>query len=484
MKKQVSKGQGLAVKDPRGVEQRAFESIEKVTDSQRTGLTHSILERLFNISGKRRADWVGDAEWAQIEQEPVRGRALIYSICLVVIALLIWASVAELDEVTRGEGRVIPSRQLQIVQSIDGGVIREIYVREGDIVEAGDLMFVLDKTRSMATYSENRNQALALQARIARLSGLIESMPFLLDLEVVQQIPDIAQREKEHYDESLAELRERQSVYREQHAQRVKELEEVEARLASARRSLRLAQREYDATLPLVSSGAVSEIDALRLERDISQIDGEISQAEARMGALAAAINESTSRIAESDISFRNAWRTDLSEALAQLRMLNESRSRLADMVESAEVRAPVNGIVQRVFYNTIGGVIPAGRETAEIVPLDDQLVIEARIVPADIAFLRPGLSAVVKISAYDFTVFGGLDATLEQISADTITDERDNTYYLVRVRTVQNDGIDAGMTIIPGMTAQVDIMTGKRTVLQYLLKPVLRATSNALSER
>ncbi|MCH8491551.1 MAG: HlyD family type I secretion periplasmic adaptor subunit, partial [Oceanicaulis sp.] len=244
------------------------------------------------------------------------------------------------------------------------------------------------------------------------------------------------------------------------------------------------ARREYDATLPLLASGAVSEVDILRLERDISQIEGEISQAQARAGALEAAIKESASRIQESDISFRNAWRTELSEALARSRMLEDSGSRLADMVGSTEVRAPVNGVVQRLFFNTLGGVVPSGREVAEIVPLGDQLVVEARILPPDVAFLRPGLQAMVKLSAYDFTVFGGLQATLEHISADTITDERDNTYYLVRVRTDEDANANSAMDIIPGMTAQVDILTGKRTVLEYLLKPVLRATSNAMGER
>jgi adhesin transport system membrane fusion protein len=220
----------------------------------------------------------------------------------------------------------------------------------------------------------------------------------------------------------------------------------------------------------------------LRLERQITQIEGEISQTEARFGVVEAAIAESRSRIQEAELNFRNNWRKELSDALAQLRTLEEGSGRLADMVNSTELRAPVRGIVQRVFFNTLGGVIPAGREVAELVPLDDQLVVEARINPTDVAFLRPGLNAVVKLSAYDYTIYGGLDAILEFISADTITDERDNSYFLVRVRT---QGADlGGLPIIPGMTAQVDILTGKRTVLQYLMKPILRATSNALSER
>lgn len=466
------------------IEQQAFESLEKVTKA--TPVTSAIdrrLDKTFGLSRKRPQDWVGDAEWAELEQTPVRGRVLIYGICLTVIALIIWAGFASLDEVTRGEGRIIPSSQLQIIQAVDGGVVREIHVKQGDVVEAGDLMFVLDKTRSMASYQESQTQIFALQAKVARLSGLIENRSFELDEGISIVIPNIAQREQEHFGQNKRELEERLTVHREQLEQRIKEHEEAEARLVSAQRNLALATREYDATVPLLSSGAVSEIDILRLQREIAQIEGEISQTQARLGGISAAIEESRSRIEEADLSFRNAWRTELSEALTQLRSLEEGSSRLADMVSSTEVRAPMRGIVQRVFYNTIGGVVPASREVAELVPLDDQLLVEARILPADVAFLRPGLDAMVKLSAYDFTIYGGLDATLEFISADTITDERDNTFFLVRVRTT-GSGLDEDLPIIPGMTAQVDILTGKRTVLQYLLKPVLRASANALGER
>lgn len=465
-------------------EQKAFQAMERVTTADSWG--SRLIQRIFfrlGIGRTRRFDWVGDAEWASLEQTPLRGRLLIYGIVLTVVALIGWASVASLDEVTRGQGRIIPSRQLQVVQSVDGGVIREIHIQEGAVVEAGDLMFVLDSTRSMASYQESHSQVLSLEARIARLTGLIENTEFQLEPAIEAQIPEIAKREREHFTQNQRELKELLSVHREQLAQRFKELEEVTARHQAEQRNLALAVREYDATYPLVSSGAVSEIDVLRLERQIAQIEGDISQTQARTGAIESAIEESRSRIEEADISTRNRWRSELSEAMTQRRSLEQGSSRLADMVSSTEVRAPVRGIVQRMFYHTQGGVVPASREMAELVPLDDQLLVEARINPADVAFLRPGLDAVVKLSAYDYTIYGGLDARLELISADTITDERDNTYFLVRVRTDRAQLRD-DMPIIPGMTAQVDILTGKRTVLQYLLKPVLRATSNALSER
>lgn len=471
--------------DSRPAEQRAFESLEKVTSSRSAprNLIERLIEKTFKPSTGRKHDWVGDAEWAEIEQEPIKGRTLIYGIGITVILLVLWASVASLDEVTRGEGRIIPSRQLQVVQAIDGGVVEELFVREGDIVEAGDLLIRLDKIRSQASFQESRFQVLALKAKVARLEGLIENQLFILAPDIVQEIPDIARREMELYEQSRRELEEQLSIYREQLNQRRKELEEAQARLSHSEQNLELARQELESTRPLLRSGAVSEIDVLRLQREFTGLKSDIAQTRARIGMLKAAIAESVNRIDEADIAMRNRWRAELSEALANLASLEESTHRLADMVRSSEIRAPVRGIVQRLFYNTIGGVVPAGREVAEIVPLDDQLLVEAKILPPDVAFLRPGLPATVKLSAYDFTIYGGLKAELEHISADSITDERGNTFFIVRVRTHESS-LGEDLPIIPGMTAQVDILTGKKTVLAYLLKPVLRATSNAMSER
>ena len=466
-------------------EQRGFEKLGELThhDNPLVRFLLRGLERFHLAGGAKRQDWVGDAEWAEIAQDPLRARVLLYCIIASVFALLIWSAFAELDEVTRGEGRVIPSRQLQVVQALDGGVITDLHVQEGDIVDVGDLLIQLDTTRSIASFQESRVQALALQARIARLEGLIENRPFNLDASIKEEIPEIAQREGELYKDSLTELQQRLSVFREQLAQRRKEHEEAAAHEEHARRNLALANRELQATRPLLRSGAVSQVDIIRLERDITGIEGDIAQTTARMGAIDSAIVESISRINEAETSMRNQWRSELSESLARLGSLDESAHRLADVVRSAEIRAPVRGIVQRLFYNTLGGVVTPGKEVLEIVPLDDQLLVEARIMPPDMAFLRPGLPAMVKLTAYDFAIYGGLEATLERLSADSITDDRGNTYFLARVRTTEGS-LGTDLPVMPGMTAQVDILTGKKTVLSYLLKPVLRATSNAMTEK
>jgi adhesin transport system membrane fusion protein len=257
----------------------------------------------------------------------------------------------------------------------------------------------------------------------------------------------------------------------------------MRARKSTAERSLDLSQQELNKTRPLLATGAVSEVDILRLERDTSRFRGEAQQAEAQIARVQAAIGESQRKIEEAEITFRNEARRDLAEATGKLNALNEGAVALADKVDKAQVRSPVRGRVQRLLANTVGGVVQPGKDIVEIVPLDDALVLEARVLPKDIAFIRPGQTAQVKFTAYDFSIYGGLEATVENISPDTVVDERGNAFYLVRVRTHRANFGDK-MPVIPGMTAEVDILTGQKTVLSYLLKPVLKAKAYALRER
>ncbi|RZA08065.1 MAG: HlyD family type I secretion periplasmic adaptor subunit, partial [Moraxellaceae bacterium] len=227
----------------------------------------------------------------------------------------------------------------------------------------------------------------------------------------------------------------------------------------------------------------VSEVEILKLEGEVSNASGARQQALAQEQRLILAVEESEGKVREVELMASNKWRAELSETLAKLSSLSETSTGLADKIKYAEIRAPVRGTVQHLYTNTLGGVVQPGHEVVEIIPLDDQLLIEAKISPKDIAFLHPGEAAIVKFTAYDFAVYGGLNGTLEFISPDTMKDDKENVFYLVRVRTARS-GFDASLPIIPGMTAQVDILTGKKTVLSYLLKPVLRAQQNALTER
>ena len=428
-------------------------------------------------------DWIDDADWARIQQEPLRARALLNSIAIALLLLLLWSAFAKVDEVARGEGKVIPSQQLQVIQSFDGGVVEEILVREGQIVNKGDLLLRIDPTRFVSTFRENRAEYLALQARAARLKALTTSTPFLMPEEIITAAPDVAEHERTQYESNKRELDEQVGISKSQLDQRSQELIEVRAKLTQVTKALQLATQELNVTRPLLASGAVSEVEILKLDGEVSNASGARQQALAQEQRLMLAVEESQGKVREVELMASNKWRAELSETLAKLSSLSESSTGLADKIKYAEIRAPVRGTVQHLYTNTLGGVVQPGHEVVEIIPLDDQLLIEAKISPKDIAFLHPGEAAIVKFTAYDFAIYGGLNGTLEFISPDTMKDEKENVFYLVRVRTARS-GFDASLPIIPGMTTQVDILTGKKTVLSYLLKPVLRAKQNALTER
>jgi adhesin transport system membrane fusion protein len=442
-----------------------------------------LTSRRWNEPQSETADWLRDANRALLEQEPLRARGLLYVVAGVASLLLLWSACAELDQVTRGEGKVIPSQQVQIVQSVDGGVVTEILRREGDVVERGELLVRLDATRFASSLRESRAELMALQAKAARLRAIAERRPFEPPADLVQTASELIAAEAELYDSTLAELDAGRQVVLEQLRQREQERVGLLARLEQAQRSLELAARELKVTRPLVVSGAVSGVELLRLEREVARLRGEAQQTAAQIAQTESSITEARRKIDEFELGFINQQRESLSDVAARIASLTEGTLGLSDRVKQTEVRSPVRGTVKRLFQNTIGGVVMPGKEVCEIVPLGDALLLEARIRPKDIGFLRPGQAALVKFTAYDFAVYGGLEAVVDQIGADTVTDEHGNPFYTVRVRTLESS-LGEGMPIIPGMVAEVDVLTGKKTVLASLLKPILRAQQYALSER
>ncbi|KXB30440.1 secretion protein HylD [Dechloromonas denitrificans] len=443
-----------------------------------------VLGRLPNKEEIEVVDFATDADLAMLRQEPLRARVLLRSIGIVFAVFVLWAAVAQLDEVTRGEGKVIPSKQVQVLQSIDGGLVSEILVREGEVVQANQLLVKIDETRFVSSVKENRAQYLGLVARAARLKAMSDAKAFVPPPDVLKEAPEIVEQERLLYEAKRDEMTAAVSIARQQLAQRQQELNEAQARRAQASQGYDLTSKELSVTRPLINSGAVSEVELLRLERDVSRYRGERDMASAQITRIQAAINEAHRKVEEVELTFRNDAGKELSETSAKLSSLAEGSVALSDRVKQSSIRSPVKGTVKRLLVNTVGGVVQPGKDMIEIVPLEDALLLEARIQPRDIAFLRPGQPAIVKFTAYDFSIYGGLDGTLEHIGADTVMDDKGNAFYTVRVRTNKPGFGDANLPIIPGMVAEVDILTGKKSVLAYLLKPVLRAKSVAMTER
>ena len=468
------------------VGQAALKPLEKVRLAldpvTRRVLGGGVADKDANRAGFR--DFESEADAVMSRAHTQRAQKIVRAAAVIVVLLLIWAALAHVDEVTRGDGKVIPSRQLQLVQSLDGGVVTAILVREGEVVEKDQLLLKIDETRATSGVRENAATGFALRARQARLRALAEGTSFQPPTgSNSDEDKSIVAGERRLYEQRIFELNNLVGINRQQVEQRQQELSEMRARKASAERSMELTQQELAKTKPLLASGAVSEVDILRLDRDIGRARGDVEQASAQIARVQASIGEAQRKIQETEYSFRNEARRDLADVMGKLSALTEGAVALSDRVDKSQIKSPVRGRVQRLLANTVGGVVQPGKDLVEIVPLDDALVLEAKVQPKDIAFIHPGQAATVKFTAYDFSIYGGLVATVENISPDTIVDERGNAFYLVRVRTAQVN-FSEKMPIIPGMTAEVDILTGSKTVMSYLLKPVLKGKAYALSER
>ena len=428
-------------------------------------------------------DWVLEAEWSRIMQTPVKARGLLYLVSLVLFLLVVWSYFAEIDEVAKGDGKVIPSQQLQVLQSYDGGIVQDILVREGQTVEAGQVLLKVDPTRFLSSLEENTTQFAALAAKVQRLSALTQGDVLRFNRELRERAPTVVDNERKLYNSNLAELDEVAAGSDSRIMQRRQDVEEERANLSQYQNVLSLSKKELSVTKPLLASGAVSEIEILRLERQIVELEGNITKSKVAIERGLNAIEEEIIKKEEARLKLVNRWNQELTEATAEMATLQQSQTSLEDVVSQAALRSPINGTVQRLLINTIGGVITPGSAVVELVPQDDQLIVEAKVSPKDIAFIREGQQAILKFSAYDFTIYGGMSAEVQHISADAITNEKDETYYLVRLETKKSIA-DEALDILPGMIVQVDILTGKKTVLNYILSPLFNVTASALRER
>lgn len=423
---------------------------------------------------------------ALIEDAPRVVRLTIWGIIGFVAFFLFWANYAEVEEVTRGDGKAIPSSRLQKIQNLEGGIVAEIFVRDGQIVEAGTPLIRLDDTRFSSNVGETEADRLSLELRIERLSAEVAGRELAIPQQMLDEAPDLAESEMQLFQSRQKQLRDEISGLEEQLTQRRQELREFVSKQEQYRNSLALLRREIRMSEPLVADGAISPVEVLRLKRAEVESRGQLEATGLAIPRAEAAITEIQHKIEETRERFRSDALARLGEARTELNKIQSTGRALEDRVKRTLVTSPVRGIVKQLLVNTIGGVIQPGDDMVEIVPLDDTLLIEARIRPQDIAFLHPGQTATVKFTAYDFTIYGGLKAELEQIGADTVTDPDGSSFYLIQLRTEKSHlgSEEDPLLIIPGMVASVDILTGRKSILTYLLKPILRARAEALRER
>lgn len=447
----------------------------------------SAVGRYFKGSDSLQGQPLPEVNKALIEDAPRVIRLTIWAIIAFFVFLVVWAGFSQIDEVTRGDGKAIPSSKLQKIQNLEGGIVAELYVKEGQIVEAGAPLIRLDDTRFVSNAGETEALRLAMQLRVERLSAQVDDRPLNIPDEVLKAAPNQAANERSLYESRRQQLKDEVGGLQEQLVQRQQELREFTSKQGQYRSQLSLQRQEINMSEPLVAQGAVSPVEVLRLKRAEMETRGQLDATTLAIPRAESAIKEVQRKIDETRGKFRSEALTQLNEARTELNKAESTGRALEDRVSRTLVTSPVRGIVKQLLVNTVGGVIQPGSDMVEIVPLDDTLLVEAKIRPQDIAFLHPGQEAVVKFTAYDYTVYGGLKAKLERIGADTITDEdKKTTYYMITLRTDRSHlGTDEKpLLIIPGMVASVDIITGKKSILSYLLKPIIKARAEALHER
>jgi len=447
-------------------------------------------------------EFASDRMAAVLESTPKGARMLLWGITLFICVALVWANFAELDEVSVGMGKVIPSKQLQVVQNLEGGIIEQILVKEGEQVEAGQPLLRLDDTQFKATFRENEQAYDNLRAIVARLRdevSILKQIQSSSDFLIPKLTPQstylnsmpgslraLVAREREVLEGRVNNLEASLDVLAGQIEQKRDELVALINKGTSLETSYQLAEQEVELKRPLVMEGVVSQIEFLQDQRRLNDIHGELEAIRLSIPKVEKETEELSQKQHEVVAKARANALSELSTSQSELDQMEESRVGLEDKLNRTLVVSPMRGIIQTINVSTLGGVVQPGMNLVEIVPLEGNLLVEARIKPEDIAFIRPGLDAVVKLTAYDFAIYGGLHGKVVHVSPDTVIDEEGRSFYLVRVETDRAFlGPEADpLPIITGMMTSVDIMTGKKSVLDYLLKPINRARANALRER
>lgn len=439
---------------------------------------------------KEDLDFVRDAE-AALRDAPSRTTSIFLAVCGVMfLSFFLWATFAEIDEVTRGEGQVVPSSKTQVLQSLEGGIVKEIMAREGATVKKSQVLLRIDDTGFSSDLGELEAKRLSLSVQVKRLrteatNPDAESVDF--GAELTERAPSVVNNEKTLFRIRKSTLENQLSLLRERLEQRKQELAELQENRKRYRNGLDIAEREFKIKQPLAERGIVSKTDLLKLEREMSDIKGQLATTEQSVPRVEASIREAERLIDEQKLSFRQGAQTELNAKLSELSVVEQSVKGASDRVVRTDIRSPVDGIINKLHVNTVGGVVRAGEPLAEITPVEDALQVDVRIQPRDIAFISPNQKALVKISAYDFTIYGGLDGQVENISPDSTRDPSTNeSYYVATIRTKESV-LKKGkqeLPIIPGMVGEVDIVTGKKTILDYLLKPIVKAQQQALRER
>ncbi|NOQ31431.1 MAG: HlyD family type I secretion periplasmic adaptor subunit [Helicobacteraceae bacterium] len=423
---------------------------------------------------------------AILEEVPSRLTNILYFWLISIFVFSVWASYAKIDEITKGDGEVIPYGDNQILQNLEGGIVKELLVRQGQKVEKGQILIKLTNSKSDSSFKSNEIKKYELQVKVMRLFAEANDQPFNPPKANSSIEIKIKNNEIKLYNSDKNEFKSQDRIIVEQIEQKKHEYLETKQKVKHLENSLALVDEEIAMTLPMVKDGVKSKVDFLKLQREAIATEQDLDSSKLLLPSQYSTILEFREKRVENKLKFQNEINEELNEINAELERIKENSLALGDTVSRTMITSPVTGVVQKLYVHTIGGVVKPGQDLIEIVPTDDKLYLEVKIKPNDIAFIHPGAIAKVKFSAYDYAIYGGLEGKVVSISPDTITDAKDNTFYKIFILT-DKDYIghkSKPMQIIPGMTVSVDIVTGEKSIMAYILKPILKSKEHLFTER
>jgi len=441
--------------------------------------------RIHHVS-EEELDFLNSRSAAVLEQTALRSRMFLWILVLTIVVAIFWMDRTMIDEVVKGSGKIVPSDKIKAIQNLEGGIVKEIMVKEGDTVQKGQPLLKIEDIFFSSSYEKNRLKYNELYAKLLRLRAEAFSKPFVVPEKMDKELAELVEKERDLYESHLQELRKNEAVVRAQISQHKQKMAELKEHYKELKEEMELVQKQIDINEPLVKRKIVSEVNFLKLQQEKNNIQQELTKTRHETETMKEVIIESENTLDGIRLTFENKAKVEFNSIDAELKRIKESQLALKDQVKRTLVRSPVNGVVKNMFVNTIGGVIQPGKKIMNILPTGDTLLVEVHIHPKDIAFIYPDQRAVIKVTAYDFAIFGGLNGKVIRISPDSITEADGKTYYKVWIETDKNylGTKDAPLKLIPGMVVYSDIVTGKKSILDYIMRPLLKTTENAFKER
>lgn len=423
---------------------------------------------------------------AVLEQTALRSRMFLWVLLLTVVVAIFWMDRTMIDEVVKGNGKIVPSDQIKSIQNLEGGIVKEIMVKEGDSVKRGQPLLKIEDIFFSSSYEKNRLKYNELYAKLLRLKAEAFSQPFNIPKTMDKDLAELVAKERNLYESNLQQLQKSLAVVKAQITQHRQKLTEMKEHYQELKNEMELVQKQIDINIPLVKRKIVSEVNFLKLQQEKNNVQQELTKTKHAIASTKAVILEAENKLDETLLSFENRAKEELNSISAELKRIKESQLALKDQVKRTLVRSPVDGIVKNIYVNTIGGVAQPGVKIMDILPTGKTLLVEVKIHPKDIAFIYPDQRAVIKVTAYDFSIFGGLNGKVVRISPDSITEADGKTYYKVWIETDKNylGTKESPLNLIPGMVVYADIVTRKKSILDYILRPLLKTTENAFKER